>query len=192
MENINISLYINITEMDAIIITLLILLVFLISCDSQLLQYIKDMMVSPELAEEEVEVDGYSNYDWTQELELQPEGFLNSRGGPGTWEPSTADFAKLGNDKIYKAYAEDLKANVDRAIIASHQKYTEDTDFLATTGASHASARDDFNPPVQFHGLPRKAHYAQVGAERSSRTAQSETPEAVQEIKEHNSTGYIL
>lgn len=180
--------------MEAVIITLLILLVFLLSCDSQLLQTIKDKVWSSAPPH-----DGF-DYGLADELMLEDDtevrkgtsGFMNSREATNTWEPSTADFAKLGNDKIYKAYAEDLKANVDRAIIESHREYTEDSDFLATTGASHASARDDFQPAVKFHGLPRKAHYAQLGAENSARVAQSETPEEVQNIKHHNSTGYIL
>ena len=179
--------------MEAVIITLLILLVFLLSCDSQLLQTIKDKVSSPMPPPEGFE------YSLEDELMLDDntatvkgENFMNTREPTNTWEPSTADFAKLGADKIYKAYSEDLKANVDRAIVESHREYTEDSDFLATTGASHASARDDFMPAVKFHGLPRKAHYAQLGAENTSRTAQSETPEEVQDIKNHNSTGYSL
>lgn len=177
--------------MGAIIITLLILLVFLLSCDGQLLQTIKKMV-----SVEPLSVDGFE-YGIEDELMLSDntehvkgENFMNSREAAGTWEPSTSDFTKLGNDKIYKSYAEDLNANVDRAIIDSHREYTEDSDFLATTGASHASARDDFMPAVPFHGLPRKAHYAQLGAENSARTAQSETPEIVDDIRQHNSTGY--
>jgi hypothetical protein len=180
--------------MEAVIITLLILLVFLLSCDSKLLQTIKDKVWSAEPPP-----DGFE-YGLEDELMLEDDsevrkgtsGFMNSRDATNTWEPSTADFSKLGNDKIYKAYSEDLKANVDRAIVDSHREYTEDSDFLATTGASHASARDDFHPAVGFHGLPRKAHYAQLGAEKSARVAQSETPEEVQDIKNHNSTGYRL
>ena len=179
--------------MEAVIITLLILLVFLLSCDSQLLQTIKGKVWSA------APLDGFE-YGLADELMLEDDtevrkgtsGFMNSREATNTWEPSSADFSKLGNDKIYKAYSEDLKANVDRAIVESHREYTEDSDFLATTGASHASARDDFNPAVGFHGLPRKAHYAQLGAENSARVAQSETPEEVRDIKNHNSTGYIL
>jgi hypothetical protein len=180
--------------MEAVIITLLILLVFLLSCDSQLLQTIKDKVWSAAPPP-----DGFE-YGLDDELMLEDDtevrkgtsGFMNSREATNTWEPASADFSKLGNDKIYKAYSEDLKANVDRAIVDSHREYTEDSDFLATTGASHASARDDFHPAVGFHGLPRKAHYAQLGAEKSARVAQSETPEEVQDIKNHNSTGYRL
>lgn len=183
--------------MEAIIITLLILLVFLLSCDSQLLQTIKDMVWS-----ETPTSDGFE-YGLEDELGIEmmcddteerkgTSGFMNTREASNTWEPSTADFAKLGNDKIYKAYSEDLKANVDRAIVESHREYTEDSDFLATTGASHASARDDFHPAVKFHGLPRKAHYAHFGSDKSARVAQSETPEEVRRISTHNSTGYTL
>jgi hypothetical protein len=174
--------------MEAVIITLLIVLVFLLSCDSQLLRKIKDTVWSgsPE-----------SEYSLTDELmiadntsEVKGESFMNARHAPSTWEPSTVDFAKVGNNELYKSYAEDLKSNVDGAIVESHREYTEDTDFLATTGASHASARDDFMPAVPFHGLPRKAHYSQIGSENSARVAQSETPEDIQHLKHHNSTGY--
>lgn len=179
--------------MTAIIITLLILLVFLLSCDSSFLQTIKDYVWTPRpiistfTADDNYEIlpDPLSDVD-------RKEGFLGSREATTTWEPSTADFAKLGADKIYKSYAEDLKSNVDRAIIESHRDYTQDTDFLATTGASHASARDDFNPAVGYHGLPRKAHYANIGSMPSARVSQSETPEEVADIRDHNSNEYTL
>lgn len=179
--------------MEAFAIVFLILLIFLLSCDSALLQTIKDRVVgppqevSPFSAEDNYEIlpDPMSDVD-------RKETFLGSREATTTWEPSTADFQKLGADKIYKSYAEDLKANVDRAIVESHREYTADTDFLATTGASHASARDDFMPAVKFHGLPRSAHYANPASERTSRTSQSETPETVEDISEHNTTGYKL
>jgi hypothetical protein len=182
--------------MKAVIIILLILLVFLLSCDSPLLQSVKNKFNSAVFHSEEEE------YNIDDELTLIGdsanaemgcvEPFMNSRESTNTWEPSTSDFGKLSNDKIFKSYSEDLNANVDMAIVESHREYTEDTDFLATTGASHASARDDFMPAVPFHGLPRKAHYANLGAESSARTAQSETPEVVLDIKNHNSTGYSL
>lgn len=180
--------------MDAIIITLLILLVFLLSCDSAFLQAVKDRVWTPSpVVSSFTAEDNYEILpDPLFEANDRKEGFLGSREEVNTWEPSTADFAKLGAEKIYKSYAEDLKANVDRAIVESHREYTEDTDFLATTGASHASARDDFQPAVKFYGLPRKAHYAQIGSERTSRVSQSETPEVVDDIKKHNSTGYEL
>jgi hypothetical protein len=180
--------------MGAVIITLLILLVFLLSCDSQLLRTIKEKVwyATPPPDGFEYGLEDELMLEDDTEVRMGTSGFINTREATNTWEPSTADFAKLGNDKIYKAYSEDLKANVDRAIVESHREYTEDSDFLATTGASHASARDDFSPAVNFHGLPRKAHYAHTGADKSARVAQSETPEEVLEIKNHNSTGYIL
>ena len=180
--------------MESVIIVLLILLVFLLSCDSQLLQTIKDKIShNPPPVDSSHDIgDDFNLISDDSEIRGGTSGFMNSRESTNTWEPSSVDFSKLGNDKLYKAYAEDLKANVDRAIVESHREYTEDTDYLATTGASHQSARDDFNPAIQFHGLPRKAHYAQLGAENSSRVAQSETPEEIQNIKHHNSTGYTL
>lgn len=181
-------------KMEAVIVILLILLVFLLSCDSQLLQTIKDKVwyvVPPPPKTSSLDDELVLYEDNTSETN-GTSGFMNTRETITTWEPSTSDFTKLGNDKIYKSYAEDLKANVDRAIIESHREYTEDTDFLATTGASHASARDDFQPAVKFHGLPRKAHYAHLGADKTARVGQSETPEDVADIRSHNSTGYEL
>lgn len=180
--------------MNEIIITLLVLLIFLLSCDSQFLQTVKNKLwVRDSGTPLARRVDNYEILpDPLFESNDRKESFLGGREEVNTWEPSTVDFSKLGADKIYKAYAEDLKANVDQAIVESHREYTEDTDFLATTGASHASARDDFQPAVQFHGLPRKAHYAQYGSERTSRVSQSETPEDIGDIKQHNSTGYEL
>ena len=179
--------------MEAVIITLLILLVFLLIYDSRLLQNIKNKMSSRTVPPTTIFPENEPVvYEDNSAAVVGTSGFMNSREATTSWEPSTADFTNLGNDKIYKAYAEDLKANVDRAIVESHREYTSDSDFLATTGASHASARDDFNPPIPFHGLPRRAHYAHVGADRTARIGQSETPEAIAEIKNHNSTGYAL
>ena len=120
------------------------------------------------------------------------EPFLNSREPTNSWEPSSTDFQKLGADEIYKSYAEDLKANVSSSIVESHNEYVKDTNYLATAGASHQSTLDSFNPPVQFHGLPRSAHYRNVGSENSSRITQSETPVDVYDISEHNATEYLL
>jgi hypothetical protein len=183
---------------DAIIIILLVLLVFLISCDYKLLKslgIVSDAKSSENetVFTEEVPMPDTEGYSVKDELKLlRKDGFMNSSEEVRTWEPSTAQFDELGADTVYQTYAEDLKANVDRAIVESHREYVKDVDFLATTGASHAAARDDFMPAVQFHGLPRKAHYANVGAESTARVAQSETPEAVMDIREHNSTGYVL
>lgn len=175
-----------------VIITLVMVLVFLLSGGSALLQGVKNKLWG---------LPGNKDTFDLQELELTTddgpilmgsEGFMGGREPTTTWEPSSTDFAKLGADKIYKAYSEDLKSNVDRAIVESHKQYTEDLDFLATTGASHASARDDFTPPVPFHGLPRSAHYMNVGSGNTARVSQSETPEEVIDIASHNTSGYVL
>lgn len=176
--------------METVIIVLLVLLVFLISCDIQLIKTMRNYILGSPVS---ADVDGFVHADESYDAESSmADGFLGSSRTSSGWEPSTSDFDNLDADEIFKSYAEDLNANVDRAIVESHNEYTSDMDYLATTGASHASARDDFMPAVQFHGLPRKAHYANVGAEGSARTAQSETPEAVIDIRDHNSSGYIL
>jgi hypothetical protein len=173
--------------MSAIIVALLVLLIFLVACDKDFMNGVGRMIGVQSRGGYH---SGFSAADQTSEPVQDPfdklapvETFLNTRTGPPSWEPSIADFSKLGADDIFKDYASDLKANVDAAIIESHREYTSDTDFLATTGASHASARDDFMPPVQFHGLPRSALYANLGSESTSRVSQSETPEEVRNIE---------
>ena len=172
--------------LEELIVVLLIVLIMLLSCDSARLQGISGWFW-PTASKFSGEVKVFDD-----PLSKSMSPFIDMREEPRTWEPSTVDFRALGGDEIYKSYAEDLNANVDGSIVESHREYVADTDFLATTGASHASARDDFNPAVQFHGLPRKAMYANVGCEESSRTSQSETPEAVIDISEHNGNAYTL
>lgn len=83
-------------------------------------------------------------------------------------------------------------SSLDEDIVNSHRNYLKETTHLATVGASHATDRDDFTPPVPFYGLPRKAHYKQLGSEKTARVSQSETPCQVMAYKQHNSTGYEL
>ena len=178
------------------IIALLILLIFLLSCDSKVVDVIKRKLNIGCSASEgfrvrqtELQKDLYGD---NAQAHMKGERFMNNSESPNTWERSTAEFEGLDGDMLFGSYAEDLKANVDESIIESHKEYVADTDFLSTMGPSHASARDDFTPPVPFHGLPRAAHYANIGAGNSARTAQSETPEDVENIREHHSGGYLL
>jgi hypothetical protein len=89
-------------------------------------------------------------------------------------------------------YVESLTSGLDSSIYESHSEYVHDTSQLASVGASHAATRDDFMPPVPFHGLPRCAHYANVGSEKSARVTQSETPEESLLITSHHCTSYRL
>lgn len=89
-------------------------------------------------------------------------------------------------------YNQELIGGLDEEITKSHENYVNDSDFLATTGASNNTERDDFNPPVKFHGLPRCAHYAQLGAQSDSRTQQSETVEDLALIKGSCPNRYCL
>jgi hypothetical protein len=90
------------------------------------------------------------------------------------------------------SYSEDIRSSIDPSIVDSHNEFVADTDFLATTGASHAADRDDFLPPVPFHGLPRKAHYMNTGSEKDARVVQSETDMDINYIREHHNTSYVL
>ena len=89
-------------------------------------------------------------------------------------------------------YVESITNGLDSSIYESHQEYVNDTSQLASVGASHSATRDDFSPPVPFHGLPRCAHYANIGAEKSARVTQSETPEETLAITTHHCTSYKL
>ena len=181
--------------MQAVIIALLIVLIYLVSCDNSCVTSLKERLFgrdtpAPTTTEGFSMEDGYKLLP--DPLFKNKDSFMNSRESVPSWEPSTADFDKLRSDDIYKSYSEDLKANVDRSIVESHREYVDDSNFLATTGASHASDRDDFTPAVPFHGLPRSAHYRNLGSEATSRTSQSETPEEVVENATHNTSGYEL
>ena len=90
------------------------------------------------------------------------------------------------------SYSEDIRSSIDSSIVNSHNEFVADTDFLATTGASHAADRDDFLPPVPFHGLPRKAHYMNTGSEKDARVVQSETDLDINYLREHHNTSYVL
>lgn len=127
----------------------------------------------------------------TSSGDVGTDSFMNSRELGGGWEPNYYDDAlKLTNDK--KEYVDSIKSNVDSEIIESHNEYVKDSNFLATTGSSHAAARDDFNPPVGWHGLPRRAHYASIGADSSARVFQSETASDIDHLRSHHSTEYCL
>jgi hypothetical protein len=189
-----------------IVVLLLILLIFLLGCDNAWVRCIKNKICPPEnKLMVGVETDCKKNIIVTENpaaeelipgdnsAEIKEEAFSGGSGvSPSTWEPSATDFNKLETDNTSKSYAEDLNNSVDKSIVDSHREYTADSDYLATTGSSHGSARDDFMPAVPFHGLPRKAHYAHMGAESGARVAQSETPSAVFDLMAHNSTGYCL
>lgn len=182
--------------MQAVIIALLIVLIYLVSCDNSCVTALKERIFGSAEQTTVTTTEGFSAEDGYKLLPdalfKNKDSFMNSRESVPSWEPSTADFDKLRSDDIYKSYSEDLKANVDRAIVESHREYVDDSNFLATTGASHASDRDDFTPAVPFHGLPRSAHYRNLGSESTSRTSQSETPEEVIDNATHNTSGYEL
>jgi hypothetical protein len=182
--------------MDTLVIAMIVIFIFIMSCDNVVQRYIREFIckatssvakVSPFSKEDNYEILPDPMFEGDRK-----ESFSGSREPVVTWEPSTAIFDSMDPEVIYKSYAEDLKSNVDEAIVESHREYIADSNFLATTGASHASDRDDFRPPIQFHGLPRGAHYSALGSESTSRTSQSETPEDVVDIAIHHSTDYAL
>ena len=146
---------------------LLILLTALVIC------YCSKVMMSQESFE-------------TLEEQLTLDNTENPVGGDFTKQNINVDSSSLSE------YNQELIEGLDEEIVNSHQNYVNDSDFLATTGASNNTERDDFNPPVKFHGLPRCAHYAQLGAQSDARTQQSETAEDLELIKGSCPNRYCL
>lgn len=181
-------------EQTYLVIAVIVLL-YLVTCEKEMICALKKTVMGAveggkdAAVEAKADMDskgGFSsddNYEIVQDPLDKGENFLNISEERDTWEPSTAEFERLGSDTIYKTYAEDLKANVDQAIIESHNEYIQDTNFLATVGASHASENDHFTPAVKHVGAVRPSMYQSWGAERTSRVSQSETPEQVSEYQ---------
>ncbi len=82
------------------------------------------------------------------------------------------------------------KVALESDIGASHAEFAKQ--LHRSAGSSELTLRDDFTPPVPWHGLPRKALYAQIGAESSARTIESETPDQVAEFMAFNRVSYVL
>ena len=84
----------------------------------------------------------------------------------------------VGNEDLgYMSYSESLTDNIDTDVYSSHDAYLSDITNVATLGPSHLAMRDDDTPAVKWHGLPRRAMYANLGALDDSRVVQSETKE---------------
>lgn len=127
------------------------------------------------------------NIDHLNELSIS-EGFSGDRN-PQMWDPT---IYKDENNKpeIYDNYQQGIIHGLNPEIQESHDAFVKDSDFQASMGASRAVTRDDFSPPVKFHGLPRPGLYAVSGSDKSARVAQSETREDVSQLKEFGNTGY--
>lgn len=100
-----------------------------------------------------------------------------------------------GFDQDYSTggdYYEDTKMMaLEPGVVSSHKKFVKELNHKTTT-ASKATVHDSFNPAVPWHGLPRKAMFARLGADRGARVVQSETPEQTMYFSQHNSTKYCL
>lgn len=196
--------------MDCVIIILLILLIFLISCDTELMEKIKSMLSSSYSSDSEEDEDedthrrsnktssepfynrvysrGGRKSKFKGKFPVRKSKFMNNSEAPSTWEPSEFNYEQQGPD-MYKAYAEDLKANVDQAIIESHQAYMADMEFTATMGASHASANDFDDSPVPWVGIKRGGDVQHDGVEETARVTTSYTPEHIEDLKRRGQSG---
>lgn len=165
---------------------LLLLIIFVISCDNRWVRELKKKI--PVFFDEVADTTDILAKGVAETTEKVAETVV---GGVDTVNLLNSldkiDTFTDGND-----YTEVIQTDIDPEIIESHRQYTEDSAYLASTGASRATARDDFMPAVPFHGLPRTAHYRHLGAQSGARTGQSETPETVIDLAHHNSTRYCL
>ena len=177
--------------MIAVIIVFLLLIVFLLPGKYSPLTKIRgEMQGDPEteVPQEEVPVD--VDVDTVVDDSTETDGFINNKsGGSHSWDPATNSFV---NSSISEnSYVDGLIGSMGTDVTASHESFVEELD-VATMGPSAATERDDFMPAVPFHGLPRKAHYAHLGADRTSRVSTSESSKSLAETQHHNSTGYVL
>jgi len=154
-------------EMKQLCQGLIMVLVFLVLC-----KYISSMM-------------NREGYEESPEDQLTTENIDNPKNS-GSLEQT------INSNVESSEYNQDLVNSLDEEIVNSHQEYVNDSDFLATTGSSNNTERDDFNPPVKFHGLPRCAHYKQLGAHSDSRVQHSETAEDLEIIKGSCPNRYTL
>ena len=102
-------------------------------------------------------------------------------------EGYTADQELIGEDHSDAI----KKMGLESDVVSSHERYVRDLDHKTTT-ASKQTVLDSFNPPVPWHGLPRKAMFARLGADSGARTVQSETPEQTLAFALHNGNTYCL
>ena len=113
-------------------------------------------------------------------LGRRPEFHVNMRmGSPDNdmvQNDNLTETFHVGNEDLgYMSYSESLTGNIDTDVYSSHDSYLSDITNVATLGPSHLVMRDDDSPAVKWHGLPRKAMYANTGALDDSRVVQSET-----------------
>jgi len=83
------------------------------------------------------------------------------------------------------------KMGLEDEVVTSHKRFITELNHKTST-ASKDTVLDSFNPPVPWHGLPRKAMFARLGADRGARVVQSETPDQTLDYALHNSSNYCL
>lgn len=89
-------------------------------------------------------------------------------------------------------YADTIKKmGLESSVETSHARFVKELDSKSST-ASKQTTMDSFNPPVPWHGLPRKAMFARLGADSGARTVQTETADQTLDYARHNSGGYSL
>jgi hypothetical protein len=127
-------------------------------------------------------------------------------GAPGVAGASVAPGAKPGPDLAselnFRGTNNDISRMLDYSevtklmglepdVARSHSRFVNELPHRTTT-ASHESVLTSFNPPVQFHGLPRNALYKQAGASSNSRTVPTETDMQSIDYSLHRTRSYAI
>lgn len=97
-----------------------------------------------------------------------------------------ADYSRGGDH-----YESTKMMALEPGVVSSHKKFVKELNHRTAT-ASKLTVHDSFNPAVPWYGLPRKAMFARLGADRGARVVQSETPEQTMAFSMHNSNKYCL
>lgn len=150
--------------MDGVVVILLVLLIFMMSCDAGTLHSMRDKVLGVCSSREQKNI----------------EKFLGTRDQNVNWSSSSPVNGMIGDVEQFN----DISLTLDKSIVDSHMDYTKETDYLASVGASHATDTTHSLRPVTFHGLPRTAHFKHTASESTSRVSQSETIEDIEDIRE--------
>jgi hypothetical protein len=180
--------------MAVVIIILVILLFFLLSRDDKLIKTIKNNLFSTNTPEDNSNIEKLTLIEDDTEGAIGSEVYNNGQA-EHTLIPIVKKFnnADLQNDKVYKAYSEDLNKTIDTEIIDSHEEYIADSDFTvsASLGASHGSINDHDDSMIKKIGIGgrRGGNVVHQGVESSARVTNSYTGEHIEDLKDQERNG---
>lgn len=120
---------------------------------------------------------------------------INPHPGPEVVQEKAVDLKFQGKTEDLQhlgSYNEAIQLmGLEPSVAKSHARFVNELPHRTTT-AGHDSVLTSFNPPVQFHGLPRLALYKQAGASENSRTVPTETDNQAVDFAMHRSSGYTI